>query len=304
MAKKQFRSGFVSIIGRPNAGKSTLLNALLGEKISIVSKRPQTTRNVVRGIKSLSDCQMIFLDTPGIHRAKGLLNKAMVKSALNSLHEADLVVYMVDAGRAPLQDEDDSLVVNAIKRLRCPVILCINKADIAKKEALLPLISGYAGIFGFKEVFPISALKGWGVQDLVSAISNALPEGPRYFPDDIISDQPERFIVAEIIREKVFLMTRDEVPYSTAVVTEEFKEREAGAVAISAVINVERDTQKAIIIGRQGAMLKAIGTQARLEIQRLLGARVYLRLFVKARGKWRDDERALKEFGYCPDDRG
>lgn len=290
-----FKSGFVSIIGRPNAGKSTLLNAMLGEKISIVSEKPQTTRTIVRGIKTLKDCQIIFIDTPGIHRPKGLLNEAMVNSAMASLKDADLAVYLTEADRR-INDED-LFIINGLKRLKCPVLLCINKIDLVRKDALLSLIAEHNKAFRFAETLLVSALNGDGVAGLLSAIEALMPEGPRYFPDDIISDQPERFIAAEIIREKVFLLTHDEVPYSTAVTIDEFKEKKGGVAVISATINVERDSQKAIIIGSRGRMLKKIGTDARLDIERFLCARVFLKLFVKVKEDWRKDKRALKEFG-------
>ncbi len=293
--QKMFKSGFVSIIGRPNAGKSTLLNAMLGEKLSIVSEKPQTTRTVVRGIKTLKDCQIIFVDTPGIHTPKGMLNEAMVNSAVASAKDADAVVYLTEADRG--MNDEDLFIINGLKRLKCPVILAINKIDLVRKDALLSRISEYNDIFKFTETFLVSALSGDGVEALLKAIKASLPEGPRYFPEDIISDQPERFIAAEIIREKVFLLTRDEVPYSAAVEIDEFKEKKGGVVVISATINVERDSQKAIIIGNRGSMLKNIGVSARLDIEKFLCARVFLKLFVRVREDWRKDKRALKDFG-------
>ncbi|MBI5559930.1 MAG: GTPase Era [Deltaproteobacteria bacterium] len=290
-----FKSGFAAIIGRPNVGKSTLLNAVVGEKVSIVSKKPQTTRNVIRGVKNLKDAQIVFIDTPGLHRAKGLLNEFMVKEALSALSEVDCVLCLIDAKK----EKGEDFLIENLKRLECPVILVINKVDLVPKQELLPIMARYSRLFPFKDIVPVSALKKDGIELLVSIIAGVLPEGPRYFPEDMITDQPERFIAAEIIREKVFELTGEEIPYSVAVIVEEFKEREGkDLVYISAVINVERDSQKAIIIGKKGSMLKDIGTSAREDIGRLLGVRVYLELFVRTKEGWTRDARALKEFGY------
>lgn len=290
-----FKSGFISIIGRPNAGKSTLLNSILGEKISIVSPKPQTTRNVVRGVKNLPGCQMIFIDTPGIHKARGLLNEFMVKEAVSSLQDVDAVVLLVEADR-PVS-EDDRFIIEGFKGLKCPVILGVNKVDKVDKRLLLPLIDEYARMYPFKEVIPLSALKGEGVELLVTMLSNLLPEGPMYFPEDVLTDVPERFIVAEIVREKVFIFTKEEIPYSVAVVVDRFQEKK-GLISITATINVERDSQKGIIIGKGGGMLKRIGTAAREDIERLLGSKVFLELFVRVQKEWTKKPGALKEFGY------
>ncbi|HEY4706827.1 MAG TPA: GTPase Era [Thermodesulfobacteriota bacterium] len=290
-----FRSGFISIIGRPNAGKSTLLNSILGEKISIVSPKPQTTRNVVRGVKNLAGCQMIFMDTPGIHRAKGLLNEFMVKAAVSSVRDVDAVVLLVEADR-PVSD-DDRFILQALKGLGCPVILGVNKVDKVDKRLLLPLIDEYTKMYEFKEVIPLSALKGEGVELLLTTLSGLLPEGPMYFPEDVLTDVPERFIVAEIVREKVFIFTKEEIPYSVAVVVDRFEEKKK-IISITATINVERDSQKGIVIGKGGAMLKRIGTAAREDIERLLGSKVFLELFVRVQKEWTKKPGALKEFGY------
>lgn len=290
-----FRSGFISIIGRPNAGKSTLLNSILGEKISIVSPKPQTTRNVVRGVKNLAGCQMIFMDTPGIHRAKGLLNEFMVKQAVSSVRDVDAVVLLVEADR-PVS-EDDRFILQALKGLGCPVILGVNKVDKVDKRLLLPLIDEYTKMYEFKEVIPLSALKGEGVELLLTTLFGLLPEGPMYFPEDVLTDVPERFIVSEIVREKVFIFTKEEIPYSVAVVVDRFEEKK-GIISISATINVERDSQKGIVIGKGGAMLKRIGTAAREDIERLLGSKVFLELFVRVQKEWTKKPGALKEFGY------
>ena len=314
-----FKSGFVAIIGRPNVGKSTLLNAILGEKIAIVSKKPQTTRNKIRGIKNIENAQIIFLDTPGIHTAKGYLNKFMVKEALSALEDVDCIIYMVEAAREVIDEE--LFIIENFKKVapdgQPPIILCINKTDMAEKNKLLPLIDQYSKLYAFKEVIPLSAAKGEGVDELLKLIIQLLPEGPKYFPEDILTDLPERFVAAEIIREKVFEFTKQEIPYSTAVVVDRFKETpdrtirgqapqkklvpagiKRGLVSISATINVERDSQKGIIIGKKGSMLKQIGTSARIDIERLLGTKVYLELFVKVQKDWTKDKKMLKEFGY------
>ncbi|MBI5643050.1 MAG: GTPase Era [Deltaproteobacteria bacterium] len=292
-----FRSGFISIIGRPNAGKSTLLNAILGEKISIVSDKPQTTRNIIRGVKNLPECQIVFIDTPGIHKGRGLLNEYMVREALSALHDVDGILYLVEADKPVTRD--DHFIMEGLKGLECPVILGVNKVDKVDKRQLLPLIQEFSKVFPFKEIVPVSALKADGVDTLIRLFSEILPEGPKYFPEDILTDQPERFVVAELIREKVFHLTKEEVPYSVAVVIERFEEKKGGKlISISAAINVERDSQKGIIIGKGASMLKRIGKYARLDIEKLLGADVYLELFVRVQKEWTKSPGDLKEFGY------
>lgn len=296
MTEKQFRSGFVSIIGRPNVGKSTLLNRILGDKIVITSDKPQTTRNRIQGIHNLPGCQMVFIDTPGIHRATSKLNKYMVDVALSSIKEVDVILFLVEADAKPAHQE--GMILELLARAEAPVFLIINKIDLVAKETLLERIAAYAALYPFREIVPLSALNGDGVERLVELIYGTLPEGPAYFPDDILTDLPERFIVAEIIREKVFRLTHDEVPYSVAVVVESFKERADGLISISATINVERESQKGIVIGRKGEMLKKVGMQARLDIEELLDTRVFLELFVRVSSDWSDNTRMLKEFGY------
>lgn len=292
-----FKSGFIAIIGRPNAGKSTLLNTILGEKVAIVSNRPQTTRNRVRGVKNLEGAQIVFVDTPGIHRPKGLLNEFMVREAMASLRDVDGVVYLVEATRDV--DQVEEFIIASLGRVKAPVILLVNKVDIVKKSRVLPLIEEYSKRFKFKDVVPISAMKGEGVDEVIEILCGLLPEGPKYFPEDITTDQPERFVVSEMIREKVFMLMRQEVPYATAVNVEEFKEdAERNLISIKAAINVEKDSQKGIIIGKRGAMIKTIGTRARADIERLLGVKVYLELFVRVQKEWTKDLRSLKEFGY------
>ena len=291
-----FKSGFVSIIGRPNAGKSTLLNSILGEKVVIVSEKPQTTRNRIRGIKNMENAQIIFLDTPGIHKAKGHLNEFMVKEAMSALEDMDIIIYLVEAtGKI----KDELFIIESLKRVRCPVLLGINKIDMVRKDSILPLMDEYSSVYPFREIIPLSARKGEGMDELFRCIVELLPEGPKYFTEDILTDQTERFVVAEIVREKVFELTREEIPYSTAVIVERFKENPGKRIiSISATINVERDSQKGIIIGKGGAMLKEIGTRARIDIERLLGTKVYLELFVKVVKDWTKNEKMLKEFGY------
>ena len=291
-----FKSGFVSIIGRPNAGKSTLLNSILGEKVVIVSEKPQTTRNKIRGIKNMENAQIIFLDTPGIHKAKGHLNEFMVKEAMSALEDMDIIIYLVEAtGKI----KDELFIIESLKRVRCPVLLGINKIDMVRKDSILPLMDEYSSVYPFREIIPLSARKGEGMDELFRCIVELLPEGPKYFTEDILTDQTERFVVAEIVREKIFELTREEIPYSTAVIVERFKENPGKRIiSISATINVERDSQKGIIIGKGGAMLKEIGTRARIDIERLLGTKVYLELFVRVRKDWTKDAKSLKEFGY------
>jgi len=292
-----FKSGFVSLIGRPNAGKSTLLNFLLGEKIAIISPKPQTTRNRILGIKNLPAGQIVFLDTPGIHRSRTGLNQAMVKVARATLQEVDVVCFLIEADR-PGNDEND-LILEDLKRVIKPVILIINKIDLVARGTLLPIMERYSQLRSFEQIIPISALRGDGVDVLVAELVKILPEGPKFFPEDMITDLPERFLVAEFIREKVIQLTRDEIPHSTAVEVEEFKEREEkNLVVIKATIQVERESQKGILIGEKGRMLKEMGRLAREEIEAFLGARVFLELWVKVEKNWRDDPRALRRLGY------
>lgn len=295
MKNKKSTSGFVSIIGRPNVGKSTLLNRIIGEKIVITSDKPQTTRNRIQGIHNIPEGQIVFIDTPGIHAGRSRLNKSMVDVARSAISGVDLLLLVVDAtGQA-----DAAFVDDVLKKVTTPVLLVLNKVDLlSDKNLLLEKISAWSALHPFKEIIPISAGSGDGVEHLVSVITGYLPEGPAMFPDDILTDMPEKFIVAEMIREKVFRLTRDEIPYSTAVVVESFIERENGVIAISAAIMLERDTQKGIIIGKRGEMLKRIGSQARQDIERLLDTRVFLELFVKVVENWSERPSKLRELGY------
>jgi GTP-binding protein Era len=291
--EKDFRSGFIAIVGRPNVGKSTLLNSLLGEKISIISDKPQTTRNRIRGILTLPGSQMVFIDTPGIHKPLHRMNEIMVHAAIRTFDEVDVILLLVEATEKP--GAGDKFVIDALAKVKTPVFLLINKVDLVAKERLLPLIAEYSALHPFAEIIPVSALKN-DLGGLVDAILKRLPEGPKYFPDDQLSDQPERFIVAEIIREKVFELTKEEIPYSTAVVIEEMKE-EPAITRINAVIYVDRDSQKGILIGKGGAMLKKIGTLARQDAEKLLGVKVFLQVWVKVKKGWREDDRMLKNIG-------
>jgi GTP-binding protein Era len=287
----------VSLIGRPNVGKSTLLNLLLGQKIAIISPKPQTTRNRILGIKNLSAGQIIFLDTPGIHRSGNLLNQSMVRTALATLQEVDVICLLIEAN-SPGHEENDWILEN-LQKVRKPVFLAINKIDLIPKGNLLSIMERFSQKRPFEQIIPISAVLGDGVDILVRELLKILPEGPRLFPEDMVTDLPERFLAAELIREKVFHLTREEIPYATAVAIEEFKEREEkNLVVIRATIQVERETQKGILIGEKGRRLKEIGQLAREEMEALLGVRVFLELWVKVEKNWRDDPRALRRLGF------
>lgn len=292
---ESFHSGYVSIIGRPNVGKSTLLNALLGQKVSIVAARPQTTRNRILGIKNLPDAQIIFIDTPGIHRPKNLLGEVMLRSVKEVLEEIDIIVFVAEPGDDAGRDE---IIIESLKDTDKPVFLLINKIDSVRKPEILRMIDQYKGRFPFKEIIPVSALKKDGTDRVLQGIIGCLPAGPRYYPEDIVTDQVERFMAAEIIREKIMGKTTEEIPYCVAVEVQDWSEREDGIVSISANIYVEREGQKGIIIGEKGRKLKEIGTLARIEIERLIDAKVFLQLWVKVRKGWRDDQKALHELGY------
>ncbi|HEY6010898.1 MAG TPA: GTPase Era [Nitrospirota bacterium] len=291
--EKKFHSGFISIIGRPNTGKSTLLNALLGEKIAIISDKPQTTRNRILGIVNLPNAQLVFMDTPGIHKPMHKMNEFMVKTALSTYNEVDVILMLVEA-TAPA-GLGDKFIIETLAKVKTPVFLLINKVDLIEKEKLLPLMQEYSSLYPFAEIIPVSALKN-DLGDLVNVVLKRLPVGPKYFPDDQLTDQPERFVVSEIIREKIFELTKEEIPYSTAVVIEDMKE-EPDITRIHAAILVERDSQKGIVIGKGGGMLKQIGTLARQDAEKLLGTKIFLKLQVKVRKGWREDERMLKNIG-------
>lgn len=292
-----FKSGFVTIVGRPNVGKSTLMNYFLGQKISITSNKPQTTRNAIQTVLTRDDCQIVFLDTPGIHKPKHKLGEYMVKVAADTLDEVDVVLYMItpDGEIGPA----DRHIIEQIKSVKSPVVLVINKIDEADKEKLIKTIESFNAEYEFSEVVPVSALKGKNLDELMSVIIGKLPEGPKYFPDDTITDQPERFIVSEIIREKALMLLDKEVPHGIAVEIVQMKESENNNIInINAAIYCEKESHKGIIIGKNGQMLKRIGSLARNDIEKLLGSRVYLELWVKVRKDWRDDPVFLKSFGY------
>jgi len=291
--ERKFRSGFISIIGRPNVGKSTLLNALLGEKIAIISDKPQTTRNRILGIVNRPSAQMVFIDTPGIHKPMHRMNEVMVKTALATYSEVDVILMLVEATEPP--GGGDRFIIETLSQVKTPVFLLINKIDLVEKEALLPLIQEYSRLYNFAEIIPLSALQK-DIGSLIDTILKRLPQGPKYFPDDQLTDQPERFIVSELIREKIFELTEEEIPYSTAVVIEEMNER-PDITRITAVIYVERDSQKGILIGKGGGMLKQIGTLAREDAEKLLGAKIFLQIWVKVKKGWREDENMLKNIG-------
>ncbi len=296
---KHFKSGFVAIVGKPNVGKSTLLNSFLGQKLSIVTPKAQTTRNRITGILTGEGYQIVFFDTPGIFKPSYKLQQYMVRNAIKSASEADLILLMVSALSKP--DSTEKEVIKRIKEIKKKILLVINKIDkVQDKGLLLPLIAEYNSEYGFDEIIPISALKGDGVSELLDLIIQYLPYGETYYPEDEISDMPERFFVAEIIREKLFMLTQREVPYSTTVQTEEMKVRDDGITYIRATIYVERDSQKGIIIGNKGNMLKKIGQEARKDIEHWLNAQVYLDLWVSVKDDWRDKDSDLREFGYNP----
>ena len=296
--QKTVKSGIVALIGPPNVGKSTLLNSLLGQKISIVSHRPQTTRNRILGIVNGEDHQIVFLDTPGIHKARSPLNQEMVRIAMETLSEVDAIVFLVDV-TFPLPEKPESSPTRYLAGSTCPVILLLNKIDLLDKQKVLPQIKAYGELFPFRAIIPVSALHSDGTDLLLAELLKVLPEGPRLYPEDIPTDATERFIVAEIIREKVFLLTGQEVPYSTAVMIDSFKEDEIKQqVTIHATIIVEKDSQKGIVIGKKGSKLVEIGSAARKDIEVLVGQKVVLKLWVKVKKKWTRDKHFLKEMGF------
>ena len=294
---QSFRSGFVAILGAPNAGKSTLLNRMLGQKISITSHKPQTTRNRILGVVHRTGSQMVFLDTPGIHRAKNPLNARIVETALSTLSEVDLILLVADA---QIPDEpSERLLIGKLSDQRLPVLVALNKIDQVKRSALLSQIERWSGAFPFATIVPISAKNGEQVDRLMDAMDASLPAGPPFFPPDSLTDLPMRFIAAEMIREKAFRLTGQEIPYAVAVTIDSFKEEKEGAlIRIHASIHVERESQKGIVIGRQGAKLKQIGEAARLAIEEMLGTKVFLKLFVRVQKNWTKDTKALRKFGY------
>lgn len=298
---KQHKSGFISIIGRPNVGKSTFLNRVIGQKIAIMSDKPQTTRNKVQGVLTTTDAQLIFIDTPGIHKPKHKLGDFMMKVAQNTLKEVDIVLFMVNAEEGYGRGEE--FIIEKFKSVKTPIFLVINKIDQVHPEKLLTIIESYKTKHPFAEVIPISALEGNNVETLLEQIKKYLPEGPQFYPADQVTDHPERFIVSELIREKALHLTREEIPHSLAVVIEKMERLEdKDVVHVMATVIVERDSQKGIIIGKQGSMLKEIGKRSRLDIENLLGTKVFLELWVKVQKDWRNKMSQLRDFGFREDE--
>ncbi|MBS4173571.1 GTPase Era [Bacillus sp. FJAT-49736] len=298
---KAFKSGFISIIGRPNVGKSTYLNRVIGQKIAIMSDKPQTTRNKVQGVYTTNDAQMIFIDTPGIHKPKHKLGDFMMKVATNTLREVDLILFMINAAEG--LGRGDEFIIEKLKEVKTPVFLVINKIDQIHPDKLLSIIEQYKGLFEFKEIIPISALQGNNTERLLEEIKKYLPAGPQYYPADQITDHPERFIVSELIREKVLHLTREEVPHSIAVILDKMERKpDSDVVHVMATIVVERSSQKGIIIGKQGSMLKEVGKRSRVDIENLLGSKVFLELWVKVQKDWRNKINQLRDFGFREDE--
>lgn len=292
----EFRAGFVSIVGRPNAGKSTLLNQIIGQKISIMSDKPQTTRNKIQGVWTKDNVQAVFIDTPGIHKPKHALGKYMVKAATSALAHMDLILYVVDVSLPWGTGEE--YIVELLKETDTPVFFIANKIDLVHPDQLMVFLNELHEKHQFAEWVPISASERNNLETLEELIISYLPEGPKFYPEDTITDQPERFIAAELIREKVLQLTREEIPHSIAVVVEEMQERADGMLYVNAIIYVERDSQKGIIIGKRGDLLKEVGKLARADIETLLGSKVYLDLWVKVKKGWRKDVELLRNFGY------
>ncbi|HEX9869260.1 MAG TPA: GTPase Era [Candidatus Tectomicrobia bacterium] len=293
----EFKSGFIALVGRPNVGKSTLLNALVGEKIAIVSTKPQTTRSRITGIKTTAEAQLIFLDTPGLARPRSALNRHMMQIARDAYQGVELVLLVTEASGAD-HLADDEFILQQLRGVKTPIFLVINKIDLIDHRQVLPLIQTYQQHFPFAEYVPVSALKEVNIDALTRSIVQYLPVGPRYFPTDQLTDQPERFLIAELIREQIFAQTEQEVPYQTAVMIEQMVETDSGLLRVEATVYVERDSQKGIIIGKHGNRLRQIGQAARQEIERRLNTRVYLALWVKVRNDWSENEQLIRDMGY------
>ena len=293
---KPFNSGFVAIVGRPNVGKSTFMNYVLGQKIAIMSDKAQTTRNKIQGVYTKDDAQIVFLDTPGIHKPKHELGEFMVKSAYSALKEVDAVLFMVNVSEK--RGPGDDFIIEKLKGIKTPIFLVLNKIDLVTPEVLLERVESYKDALDFAGVFPISGLQGNNVNELMEGLINALPEGPQYYPADQITDHPEYFVVSELIREKILQLTQEEIPHSVAVTVDKMQKDEFDKVHVYANIIVERKSQKGIIIGKGGRLLKEIGTRARRDIQQLLGNKVYLELWVKVEKDWRKRKSNLQEYGY------
>ncbi len=291
-----YKSGFISVIGKPNVGKSTLLNALTGEKIAIMSNKPQTTRNTIRAVITSDECQLVLIDTPGIHRPKTKLGEYMVNVASETIKEVDLIFLLAEATSQP--ESLDISIIEQLKQVKTPVLLILNKVDIVDKERLFTIIARYSELMEFKAIIPVSALKKDGLEIILKEALKYIPEGEKFFPEDTLTDQPEKVIAAEMIREKLLLNLDDEVPHGVGVEVTSFKERKDGLINIQATIFCEKSSHKGIIIGKQGVMLKKIGSAARFEIERLLDTKVFLELWVKVKPDWRNNDNMLKELGY------
>ena len=289
------KSGFIAVIGRPNVGKSTLINKIIGQKIAIMSDKPQTTRSRIQCILTQDDAQIIFLDTPGIHKPMFKLGEYMLKAAESTLKEVDVIFFVVDATEN--FGGGEKYILERLEKVTAPVILVINKVDLIEREKILPIIAAYSARKNFSAVIPISAVDGTNVDTLIDEAKKFLPEGPKYYPADMVTDQPERLIIAELIREKILHVTEDEVPHSVAVDIEEITPRKNSATYIRAVIYVERDSQKGILIGKGGELLKGVGKNSRPEIEMLLGTKVFLDLWVKVKRGWRNSNGAIQSFG-------
>ncbi|NEW66416.1 GTPase Era [Carnobacteriaceae bacterium zg-84] len=296
MKEKQFKSGFVAIVGRPNVGKSTLLNRIIGQKIAIMSDKAQTTRNKIQGVYTDKESQIIFMDTPGIHKPKHALGEFMIDAAYSALKEVEVVLFLVNASE-PI-GRGDKYIIERLKQVKAPVYLLINKIDLVHPDALLDIIDTYKSEMDFAQIIPISALQGNNVPEMIEILKNHLPEGPQYYPADQVTDHPEYFVVAEFIREKVLQLTKEEIPHSVAVVVDQMQRNEQGKIHVYATIIVERSSQKGIIIGKGGRLLKEIGTRARRDIEALLNDKIYLELWVKVQKDWRDKQSYLNDYGY------
>lgn len=300
MDNPNYKSGFVAIVGRPNVGKSTFLNRVIGQKIAIMSNTAQTTRNKIQGIYTTDAAQIVFIDTPGVHKPKTELGDYMVKSAMSALNEVDAILFMINATEK--RGAGDNFIIDRLKDAKAPVYLLINKIDQIHPDDLLTVMDQYQAALPWQAVYPISALEGNNVDDFLGDLVDQMPKGPQYYPADQLTDHPERFVVSELIREKIFMLTREEVPHSVAVEIESMKTKSNGQVRIEATIIVDRPTQKGILIGKGGSMLKKIGTLARQDIENLLGSKVFLQLFVKVQPGWRDKSALLKSYGYRKSD--
>ncbi|GGB29095.1 GTPase Era [Virgibacillus dakarensis] len=298
--ENNFKSGFIAIIGRPNVGKSTFLNRVIGQKIAIMSDKAQTTRNKIQGVLTQDDAQIVFIDTPGIHKPKHRLGDFMVQIAENTLNEVDAILFMINAKEG--YGKGDQYIIDRLQQVKKPVFLIINKIDLIHPDDLFPLIELYKGKYDFEEIIPISALQGNNVDHMLDVLKAHLPSGPKYYPDDQVTDHPERFIISELIREKVLQLTREEVPHSIAVVIENIEKRDSNAIFIQATVITERKSQKGILIGKHGSMLKEIGKKARADIEALLGTKVYLELWIKVQKDWRNRQSQLRELGFRSDE--